>query len=351
MPYITIQGNKTHYYQKYNFQDDLPTLLFVHGAGGSGKNWSYQLAGIPGYNLIALDLPGHGHSEGSVAENITEYCQFVRSFAQALELKQFTIAGHSMGGAIALELALGYPEVITGIIIVDSGARLRVNPTVLDKLSRGEHPLENIKYSYSPNSSPDIIAKATEEMKRVPTDIYLADFKACNEFNVMDRVHTIIKPTLIICGQNDQMTPLKYSEYLHKELPHSTLALISDAGHMAMLEQPDQVNSAINNFLTQTFSHSIKTISAYVNVALVDYDDSVRNHVVELMKESLREKTNETILETTWNVEESKRTLFKNEEGVWETQPFDSTPSEEILTREMLEVMTVRLFVDIVSIS
>ncbi|MBC2725792.1 MAG: hypothetical protein HGJ98_04750 [Desulfosporosinus sp.] len=95
----------------------------------------------------------------------------------------------------------------------------------------------------------------------------------------------------------------------------------------------------------------MKTISAYVNVALVDYDDSVRNHVVELMKESLREKTNETILETTWNVEESKRTLFKNEEGVWETQPFDSTPSEEILTREMLEVMTVRLFVDIVSIS
>lgn len=346
MPYITIQGKRTYYYQKFDFQANLPTLLFVHGAGGSGKIWSYQLAGIQGYNLIALDLPGHGHSEGSAADNIIEYCEFVGHFAQALELRQFTIAGHSMGGAIAIELALTYPELLNGLIIVDSGARLRVNPMVLDMLSRGEHPLDNVKYSYSPNSSPDFLTKAAEEMKRIPTNVYLVDFMACNKFNVMDRVQTIMNPTLVICGQNDQMTPVKYSEYLHKEIPNSTLALISDAGHMAMIERPDQVNSAINNFLAQTFSHSIKTISAYVNVALVDYDDSMRTHVVELMKESLREKTNEIILESTWKVEENKRTLFKNEDGVWETQS-DPMLSEDGVRRERLEVMTVEITVDV----
>jgi len=254
VPYINILGKSTYYHESCDFRADLPSLLFVHGAGGSGKNWAYQLAGIQGYNLIALDLPGHGLSEGSAADNITAYRDFVWCFAQALELKQFVIVGHSMGGAIALELAIAYPEALKGLIIVDSGARLRVNPAVLELLSRGIHPLENVKYSYAFDISLDILEKATEEMKNVPTEVYLADFRACNEFNIMGRVQNIINPALVICGQDDQMTPLKYSEYLYKELPHSTIALITDAGHMAMLEQPDRVNRAINNFLSQTIS-------------------------------------------------------------------------------------------------
>lgn len=253
MPYINVQGRNTYYHENSDFQANLPTLLFVHGAGGSGQKWAYQLTGIPGYNLIALDLPGHGLSEGIPADSIIGYRDFVWRFTQTLELGQFVIAGHSMGGAIALELALAYPEALKGIIIVDSGARLRVNPMVLEMLSRGEHPLENVKYNYSANIPLDVLEKAVEEMKNVPTEVYLADFRACNEFSIMDRVQNIINPTLVICGQDDQMTPMKYSEYLYKELPHSTFELIADAGHMAMLEQPDQVNKAINNFLAQTY--------------------------------------------------------------------------------------------------
>ena len=90
----------------------------------------------------------------------------------------------------------------------------------------------------------------------------------------------------------------------------------------------------------------IKTISAYVNVALVDYDDSMLTHVVELMKESLREQSNDYIFENTWKVEENKRKLF-NQDGVWVTQPDESMLSEAIDTREMLEVMTVSITVDV----
>jgi len=86
-----------------------------------------------------------------------------------------------------------------------------------------------------------------------------------------------------------------------------------------------------------------------VNVALVDYDDSMLDHVVELMKESLREKTDDYIFEDTWKVEENKRKLYKNEEGVWVTQPLESMFSEVIDSREMLEVMTVGITVDVES--
>lgn len=254
MPFIDILGKSTYYHQGSDYNVDLPTLLFVHGAGGTGKNWVHQLAGIKGYNLIALDLPGHGRSEGSAAESITVYSEFVWSFAQTLELGSFVIAGHSMGGAIVLELALAYPEALKGLIIVDSGARLRVSPALLEIFSKGEHPLGNVKYSYSFNVSRDILEKAAEEMKDVSTEVYLADFRACNEFNILDRIQNITNPSLVICGKDDQMTPVNYSEFLHKELTNSTLALITDAGHMAMLEQPDQVNRAINHFLAQTIS-------------------------------------------------------------------------------------------------
>ncbi|EHQ90065.1 putative hydrolase or acyltransferase of alpha/beta superfamily [Desulfosporosinus youngiae DSM 17734] len=254
VPYINIQGKNMYYDQNSDFQADLPTVLFVHGAGGSGKKWTHQLGGIQGCNLIAPDLPGHGRSEGSAADNIIAYCEFVWSFAQALNLKKFIIAGHSMGGGIALELGLAYPEAAYGLIIVASGARLRVNPGMLDALTRGEHPIETIKYQYSPKINPDVLVKAAEEMKTIPTNVYLADFRACNNFDIIDRINNISNPALIICGQDDQMTPLKYSEFLHKELSYSTIVRIPEAGHMVMLEKPDQVNEAISDFSAQISS-------------------------------------------------------------------------------------------------
>lgn len=89
-----------------------------------------------------------------------------------------------------------------------------------------------------------------------------------------------------------------------------------------------------------------KTLSAYINVELTDYDESTKNHVVELMKETLREQATEYILENTWEVVENKRTLYKNENGELEIQ--DKEMYEKSDTREMLEVMTVVLRVNVV---
>lgn len=249
MPFINVQGKKIHYRQNSKFIYDRTSVIFVHGAGGTGDNWAYQLAGIDGYNLIALDLPGHGRSEGTAADVISVYCELIWSFVQALGIVEFVIVGHSMGGAIAMEFALDYPKTLKGLIVVDSGARLRVSPNTLEALSRGEHPIENVKYHYSLKVAEEALKQAIEEMKTVPTGVYLADFLACNRFNIMDRIKEINLPTLVICGEDDQMTPVKYSEYLVNELVQSTFSIIKGAGHMAMLEQPDSVNKAMQDFL------------------------------------------------------------------------------------------------------
>lgn len=249
MPLINIEGISIHYQQSKVSSRVQTTIIFVHGAGGTWKNWAYQLSGIEGYNLIALDLPGHGRSEGSPADVIKNYSEFIGSFVKALNITQFIIAGHSMGGAIGMEFALTYPDALIGLIIVDSGARLRVNPKTLEVLSRGVHPIENIHYSYSRDISEVVLKQAVEEMRKIPTGVFLADFKACDGFNILDRVKTINLPALVICGEDDQMTPVKYSEFLAHELPQATISIIKSAGHMAMLEQPNLVNKSIQQFL------------------------------------------------------------------------------------------------------
>lgn len=250
MPFLSVQGKTVYYHEGGEFQADRQTLLFIHGAGGTGSKWEHQLTGLKGFNRIALDLPGHGLSGGEAAEEISVYREFVWDFVQAVGLSNFILAGHSMGGAISLDFALTHPDVLAGLIIVDSGARLRVNPQTLEVLSQGNHPLENVKYNYAFNASPEILERAAEEMKAVPTGVYLADFKACDSFNLLGQVQNISLPALVICGLDDQMTPVKFSEYLKKEIANSALVLIPQAGHMAMQEQHELVNQALQDFLS-----------------------------------------------------------------------------------------------------
>lgn len=254
MPFINVLGESIYYRQNHNLQAESETLLFIHGAGGNGGHWLNQLTAIPGVNLIAPDLPGHGRSEGSALDSVSAYSNFIRHFTQVLNLRNVIPVGHSMGGAIALDLALTYPELWKGLIIVDSGAKLGVNPGLLEQLARGEQPQDLIKFCYSKKISPDLYEKADQEMRTVASKVFLADFQACNKFNAVDRIQSIHLPALVICGEEDRMTPPKYSEYLREHLSQSSLAYITDAGHMTMLEQPDQVNKAINHFLKLTFA-------------------------------------------------------------------------------------------------
>ncbi|HZK18595.1 MAG TPA: alpha/beta hydrolase [Clostridia bacterium] len=226
-------------------------LVLVHGAGCNHGIWSSQVEYLSdSHRVIALDLPGHGLSPGPSRKHISDYTEVVRKLAKLVTGdKRFFIGGHSMGGAIAMNYALTYPEDLKGIILVATGSRLRVNKAILDSYEKGEHFDHLIDYAISKNASNKIRNELLEIMADIPPRVCFDDYRACDNFDVGDRLPDIRKPTLVVCGDEDVLTPSKYSEFLSKNIPGSQFKMIKGSGHFLPVEKPYYLNKTINSFL------------------------------------------------------------------------------------------------------
>ncbi len=235
------------------------TMLFLHGAGGSEDEWRFQLRHPrQGWHALAVDLPGHGQSEGAGYRTIDAYRDFVRDLLDARGLGRTVLVGHSMGGAIAQSFALTYPDRVEALALVATGARLRVHPDVLAALRRGEVGEAGTiisQWAYAAGAMPATRAQSAEAFAKNTTATLEGDFLACNAFDVMQRVASIRAPTLVICGDEDRMTPVKFARFLHEAIPGARLAIIPGAGHMVMLEKPADVNRALTEFLSALEPH------------------------------------------------------------------------------------------------
>jgi len=235
----------------------MPKLVFVHGAGESHKVWSYQTNRFT--DALAIDLPGHPDGKG---ENTIEgYAAFVDEFLTQRDLSSVVLAGHSMGGAIVLKVALKAPSYLKGIVLVATGAKLRVTPLILEGIKTDFVNATKliIDFAYSSQAPNWLKERSLTELQQIRPGIILGDFEACDNFDSMKDIQRIRTPSLIVCGSEDKLTPLKYSEYLHKGISGSRLVVIQGAGHMVMIEEPDQVNAAIEEFLDD-LARSIETI-------------------------------------------------------------------------------------------
>lgn len=229
-----------------------PPLVCVHGAGGAGDVWTRQLEGLAGIaRVIAPDLPGHGPGDGLGRQSVDAYADWLAAFLDALDLARPVLAGHSMGGAIAQTLALGRPGRLAGLVLVATGARLRVLPRLLELL--GERPPEGRdlvgELSYARTTPRERVAVADRVLGETAPLVTLGDFLACDRFDVMARLEEVRIPTLVVAGVEDRLTPVKYGRRLAATIPGARLVEIEAAGHFPQLEQPDLVNRAIGEFL------------------------------------------------------------------------------------------------------
>lgn len=249
MPLAQVTGQNVYYVEQGKL--GLP-IIFVHGAAGTHLAWGFQLRALGQVaRAIAVDLPGHGRSDPPGRNSIAAYCDVIVGLLDTLGLERAMIVGHSMGGAIAQTLALTHPARIAGLGLVGTGARLRVLPAILDGVLNDFNQIAAtvVEYSYASDLSPELRQRAEAEFCACPPLITHGDFTACNQFDIMPRLAEIRAPALVVCGRADLMTPVKYSLYLANNLPNADLVLVDRAGHSVMLEQPDQVNNALIDFI------------------------------------------------------------------------------------------------------
>ena len=233
--------------------EGLPILL-IHGAGGSHLYWAPEIRRLNGFRVVALDLPGHGKSEGIGRQSITAYVEAVQNFMDAIDMPAAIIVGHSMGSAVALQLALDAPDRVLALVMVGGGSRLRVHPLILENAVNPATFSLAVKsindWAFGVDCDPRLRELASQRMEKEtrPTVLH-GDFLACNDFDATERLGEIKKPTLIICGSEDRMTPLRYSQALHEQIKGSTMVEIEGAGHMVMIEKPREVAEALDDFV------------------------------------------------------------------------------------------------------
>jgi pimeloyl-ACP methyl ester carboxylesterase len=253
MPILQSSGKQVGYVTgSGGIRAGVRTLVFVHGSGGSHLLWNNQRQFFEeSFNFVAVDLPGHGEAGSDGEDSIGAYVGHLLNLVRALPGDVYCLFGHSLGGAIIQEFTLLHPQYVEALVLVGTGARLKVLPEILEGIQgRFEETVRSIcGYAFSKKTSRAMIEKGIETMLLARPAVLYGDFAACDRFDIMDRVGTIRVPTLVVCGGDDVLTPPKYAQFLGEKIKGSRVEIIDGAGHMVMIEKPGEFNSRVMDFL------------------------------------------------------------------------------------------------------
>jgi pimeloyl-ACP methyl ester carboxylesterase len=250
MPFLTYKEKKIFYQIKGNETEK--AIIFIHGSGGNSNLWKHQLNDIDGISSkIAIDLPSHAQSDKFSELSLELYVDVLNVLIDSLKLKEVILAGQSLGGAVIQSYYFKYPEKVSALVLIATGARLRVLPSTFEILKKGLQ--EFLKSSpigaFYKETSKEITDYYIKEASKTEREVFHDDYSICDRFDVMDKMNLIKIPCLIICGKDDKLTPPKYGMYFNDKIERSELILIDKAGHIVMLEKPGEVNQSITAFI------------------------------------------------------------------------------------------------------
>ncbi len=235
-------------------------LVLIHGYTGNLRNWNGQLALRQSWRLVAVDLPGHGYSaRPSAAQTygLDAMAEVVYALMGALEIDATCVAGHSMGGMIAQELALAHPDALSALVLVDTSgepvASLRMPERKrLLEIARTEdmEAVFNAEIAQSaPNESEDVIRMWRQQFLLTSREAYIHCAEAiAGRPSLLDKLTRLSVPTLVICGERDDPF-LQPSRRLAESIPDSELVVIPECGHSPQMENPEAFNQALMRFL------------------------------------------------------------------------------------------------------
>ena len=229
-------------------------LVFLHGSGCSGLSFYYQLRHFR--TAKAIDLPGH--PDGRPCTTIGGYVEWVRGFIRARRYKDVALCGHSMGGAIALQYALDYPDEVQGLALMTIAMRPKQRrPEDLQfRLDAAADAATYEQWLAAMDAimhfiAPELRARLLARHRQVGPVAQYRDLVVIDRFDVRDRIHTLQAPLLLIQGVDDPLSTGDYESEIQRAVPGSQLIQMKDAGHFPMVEKPAEVNAALDAFLAE----------------------------------------------------------------------------------------------------
>ncbi|MBF0267024.1 MAG: alpha/beta hydrolase [Alphaproteobacteria bacterium] len=260
---VTLDGNKIFAATGGKpFDGSKPTILLLHGAGMDHSVWVLQARWLAhhGMNVLAIDLPGHGKSEGTAFANVGDYADWLTRFMEAAGLKQAALAGHSLGALICLEAAARYPERVSRLTLLGAAQKMPVHPDMLASAKEGTDEVIRCMTSWSfarphhfgTHKMPGMwmLGQTHQLIARSKPGVIFNGLTACNDYRgAADAAAKVACPTLLILGEADQMTPAKGGKELAGMILGARFVIIPGSGHMMMTEAPDATLDAMRGNL------------------------------------------------------------------------------------------------------
>jgi pimeloyl-ACP methyl ester carboxylesterase len=226
----------------------MKNIIFIHGSGTWGGIWTHQLRHFP--EAEAVTLPGH--PEGKLRSDVGEYADWLHGYIHGRGHKDIVLVGHSFGGAIAVQYALKHGDGMSGLVLVSAGPRLRPPPALVKQLEEAVngdlvpwHTYLQEQLRRLPEKERQTVAA---RIRDIGPRVQLSDLLTGDRFDatsLLPRIHT---PTLVVTGDNDT-TPPKIADHLVQKIAGSKKVIVKNAGYFPMLEQPDEFNRVLEEFL------------------------------------------------------------------------------------------------------
>ena len=257
---LSVENKKAFAYTAaHELDPKKPTMVFVHGAGLDHSLFGLQSRyfGYHGWNVLALDLPGHGRSAGPAVASIGGMADWLFLLLDTLKIQKASLVGHSMGALIALECALKQPSRIEKIALLGVAYPMKVSEAFLDAARRNDHAAYDMETIWghapqvplgaNPNPGMWMYGDALARLHRLAPGVLHSDLKACNDYRLAGNV---VCPVLFILGKRDMMTPPKMAADLQKNIAGSKTVSIALSGHSLMAEAPDATLDALIGFFS-----------------------------------------------------------------------------------------------------
>jgi 3-oxoadipate enol-lactonase len=231
-------------------------IIFLHGVGSDKSVWRPQLEHFGrSRRAIAFDYPGYGESDARPDATRDDYAEAVLAALDTLDVAQAHVCGLSLGGVVAIAVHSTSSERCASLIIADSFAAHPQGQAIYDRSMTASHDMRGLAEgrvgALMARGDPEIRAEVIGTMARIDPEAYRIGARAVWLADQRERAAAIQVPTLLICGDEDAITPPQLSEELAALIPNSRLAIIEGASHLANLDEPDDFNRLIEDFLCE----------------------------------------------------------------------------------------------------